>query len=551
MFDSETMQVSYSKNGQDLGVAFSVTQNLQGQVFYPTICLKNAEMAVNFGETAFEYDPPPGFVGIAKAPPSTTATAMDPPRSAHGGERRPLCIILEPARDLAEQTHDCITDFGKYLKAPTVANALFVGGVDAKAQARALREGVDIVTGTPGRITDFINSGKLSVDKVRFFVLDEADRLLDTGNQPAIMQLFRQFPKSGKGMDRLQVLMFSATLHSEEVKQLSSQICQNPIVIDLKGKGSVPDTVDHVIVRADPHEDRTWLQTAPKVPTDNVHVLDSIGPNVSTKECYSEAVKRLKPRILRRIIDAHKMDQCLIFCRTNFDCDNLETFLNQLGGGQGFRGRREHGKENPYSCAVLAGARNMHERRMALECFKAGEVRFLICTDVAARGIDIRELPYVINMTLPDRSEDYIHRVGRVGRADTMGLAISIVSTVPEKVWYCSVKGYRPWLEPDAENTRTNKEGGHTVWYDESQYLKDIEARIGHPIDTLGPDMSLPASIQARSTVAYGQQRGGGDTSQAAEHMQQIRQSVEQLARLEWEAQTSFLTLGRKFGTAR
>lgn len=114
---------------------------------------------------------------------------------------------------------------------------------------------------------------------------------------------------------------------------------------------------------------------------------------------------RLKPRLLVRIIDTFEMEQAIVFCRTNYDCDLLERFLNQVGGGSGqqFRGTMEAGKENPYSCAVLGAARDMHQRRKNLDAFKEGAVRFLICTDVAARGLDIRDLPYVINMTLPGR----------------------------------------------------------------------------------------------------------------------------------------------------
>ena len=235
--------------------------------------------------------------------------------------------------------------------------------------------------------------------------------------------------------------------------------------------------------------------------------------NSKGKECMSEAVKLLKPRVLQRIIDAFQMDQCLIFCRTNFDCDRLETFLNTLGGGQTrkkFKGKVEKGLENPYSCVVLAGARSMQERRQALAAFKEGDVRFLICTDVAARGIDIKELPFVINMCLPDLAqlEDYIHRVGRVGRADTMGLAISIVSKVPERVWYCTKKGYRPWLEPSEKNTRLIQEGGHTKWFDEPQIVKQVERRLKQKILHLNDDMSLPKAIKR---TKYGSTQGGGE----------------------------------------
>ena len=111
----------------------------------------------------------------------------------------------------------------------------------------------------------------------------------------------------------------------------------------------------------------------------------------------------------------------------------------------------------------------------------------------------VQGLPYVINMTLPDKSEDYIHRIGRVGRADTMGLAISLVSTKPEKVWYCSKKGYKPWFNPTKEDTKQ-----HAIWYDEWALLKDIEARIKHPVAPLGKDLALPAGLVPCVVLAGG-----------------------------------------------
>lgn len=435
LLDLDARQLSYTKNGKNLGVAFDIAPHLQGQVLFPAISLKNAELIMNFGATPFKYEPPSGYVGLAKAPRQHVATAQGVANIGGATDRKPLAIILEPARDLAEQTHTNVNSFKKYLQNPDIRDVLMVGGTNPKEQLKALSEGVDIVVGTPGRIIDFIEQGKLPVNAVRFFVLDEADRLLDTGNQEIILKMFRRFPKGGTGVARLQVLMFSATLHSPEVASLAKEICQNPILVDLKGKDAVPETVDHVLVHVDPKEDRSWLQTEPHVYTDGVHTVDVLGPNVDSRENWSEAVKRLKPRLLQRVIDAFNMEQVLVFCRTNFDCDNLERFLNERGGGgKRFKGKVESGVENRYSCVVLAGQRSVEERRAALKAFKEGDVRILICTDVAARGIDIQGLPYVINMTLPDRSEDYIHRVGRVGRADTMGLAISLVSTVPEKV---------------------------------------------------------------------------------------------------------------------
>ncbi|EFJ48542.1 hypothetical protein VOLCADRAFT_90875 [Volvox carteri f. nagariensis] len=561
--------VSYSKNGRHLGEAFKLPPHLQSQIFLPAICLKNAEATVNFGVTPFAHPPPPGFIAMTKAPAAWIAAAASAAAAATSSTAaaaaadgsKPDCIILEPAKDLAEQTANCFTDYGKHLHAPAIRTGLFVGGVDAVPQIRMLREGVHIAVGTPGRVIDFVESGKIPLDQVRFFVLDEADRLI-ADNPDVVTKIYNRLPKGGTGVNRLQVLLFSATLHSTEVKDMAAKICVNPILVDLKGKDAVPETVDHVLVRVNPAEDRSWLQSKPEVFTDGCHAVDCIGPSTATtRECLSEATKRLKQRLLQRLIDTLRMEQCLIFCRTNYDCDQLERFLNSLGGAGGggggeggFRGKMESGKENPYSCVVLAGARSMDERRAALSAFKDGDVRFLICTDVAARGIDIKELPYVINMTLPDKSEDYIHRIGRVGRADTMGLAISLVSEVPEKVWYCSVKGLKPWLAPDASNTKTTDKGGHTIWYDEKALLGAIETRLGRSIPSMSEDLSLPAELAERLAAGgdkYGQQRGGGVSQEVTAHLEQIAQNVQHLASLEWHVQTSFLRLKQRWQSAQ
>jgi len=453
------------------------------------------------------------------------------------------------------QTYKCILDFKTHLTAPKLSAELLVGGVDARGQLRSLAAGVDILVGTPARVIDFAESGKLAVDGIKFFVLDEADRLLDTGSRDELMKLFRMMPKSGTGQDRLQVLLFSATLHSPEIKELANVLCQNPVWVDLKGRDFVPETVDHVCVVVDPREDRSWLQAAPRTYTDNAHKHDDPpGPNSSSREAWSEAVKRLKPRVLQRLIDQHNMQQCLIFCRTNFDCDNLEKFLNELGGGRAFKGKMETGVENAYSCVVLGGARSMEERRRNLQAFKDGDVRFLICTDVAARGIDIQGLPFVINMTLPDQSEDYIHRVGRVGRADHMGLAISIVSAVEEKVWYCTKKGYKPWFDPKPADAKTHEQGGHTIWYNEPELLKACEGRVGHPIARLDEDMGLPKEIAVKMKAqggTYGEERGSGARADVMERVERLRPVVKRLADLEVEAQHSFHNMKRRFGRAK
>ena len=129
-----------------------------------------------------------------------------------------------------------------------------------------------------------------------------------------------------------------------------------------------------------------------------------------------------------KAIDTLKIDNAIIFCRTKVDCDNLEKYFNFVGKAQ----------NKDYSCVCLHGDRSPAERTDNLEAFKAKECKFLICTDVAARGIDIKGIPYLLQVTLPDDKANYLHRIGRVGRAERMGLAISFVSNVPEKVWFHS-----------------------------------------------------------------------------------------------------------------
>jgi ATP-dependent RNA helicase DDX1 len=270
---------------------------------------------------------------------------------------------------------------------------------------------------------------------LRFFLLEMLKFTSYFDDSHSSSQLHRLVSLEGRGAARLQTLMFSATLHSPEILALSKVMCSFPTWVDLKGRDSVPDTVKHLLVPIDPTRDAAlWANMRPLPPNDQVHARDGAAPSSHAPESRSLGIKCLKLLRLVELIDALKMSQCLIFCRTNLDCDNLEKFLIARGGGKAFAGRVEKGTENPYSCCVLAGMRSMEERRRNLQFFKDGDVRFLICTDVAARGLDIKNLPFVINLTLPDVAENYIHRIGRVGRADSIGLAVSFVAVEKEKV---------------------------------------------------------------------------------------------------------------------
>ena len=162
-------------------------------------------------------------------------------------------------------------------------------------------------------------------------------------------------------------------------------------------------------------------------------------------------MKIMKAEYCVAAITKFQMDHGIIFCWTKQDCDNLERHLHSLNDYRRF------------SCVCLHGDRKPQERKANLEKFKAKGVRFLICTDVAARGLDIKGLPYMINVTLPDEKSNYVHRIGRVGRAERMGLAISLVSDVREKVWYhgewCKTRGR------NCNNTRLTSEKGNTIQF--------------------------------------------------------------------------------------
>jgi ATP-dependent RNA helicase DDX1 len=169
--------------------------------------------------------------------------------------------------------------------------------------------------------------------------------------------------------------------------------------------------------------------------------------------------------------------------------------------------------------------------------FKREEVKFLICTDVAARGIDVSGLPFAINVTLPDEKSNYVHRIGRVGRAERMGLAISLVSTVPEKVWYhgewCPSRGRNCW------NTNLTSQKGCCIWYNEPQYLADIEDHLGVTIPQVGPEMDVPVD-EFDGKVVYGQKRSAQGSS-AMYHLDQTMSSLMELTALEKKAQQIYL----------
>eukprot|EP00049_Salpingoeca_infusionum_P001017 m.44229 g.44229 ORF g.44229 m.44229 type:complete len:734 (-) comp10825_c1_seq6:1035-3236(-) len=533
--DMDACTIHFSKNGQPFETAFEVPKAaLKGKPLYPACALKNAELKFNFGAQPFRFTPEKGYASLHSQVANLTLEPQKAVPTAALSSKGPVALILEPSKELASQTRRQIQMFKRHIANPPIRDCLLIGGVSAKDQLATLKKGVEVVVGTPGRILDFVNTGKLDLSRVGFFILDEVDGLLAQGHEKLIDQLYQKMPKDWLGR-RLQLIVASATLHSPLVRTFAETNMFHPTWIDLKGMDAVPDTVHHVVYHVDPRKDDSWKGAPPFLKTDGMHNSDNL-KSPQAAATLSQAVKLLKPNLLLALINKHQMDQAIVFCRTKLDCDNLEAFLKASGGGGTM--------VNEYSAVCVHGDRNVKERTANLQAFKDGEARFLICTDVAARGIDIQGIPFVVNMTLPDEKEQYVHRIGRVGRADRMGLAISLVSRVQEKVWYHSC----PSRGRGCKNTKLTTQGGCAIWYDEPQLLSDIQEHLGVVIPELDDTLEVPVN-EFDGKVVYGAAKSGKGTTYQG-HAAILAPSVRELAELEHAAQTSYLSLQVEgFGT--
>ncbi len=283
---------------------------------------------------------------------------------ANGGRRKPRALILTPTRELAAQVHDSIRGYAKYLR---IQSAVIFGGVGMGPQLDALRRGADIIVATPGRLIDHLERRTVDLSGIEILVLDEGDRMLDMGFLPAIKRILDVLPKQNR-----QTLLFSATF-AEEIKQLAAQFMRNPEEIQVAARNSIAAGVTHL-----------------------VHPVDA-------------ARKR---DLLLHLMAADSRRQTLVFSRTKHGADKLATFLEKSG----------------LRTSAIHGNKSQGARTRALKEFKSGKITVLVATDIAARGLDIDQLPVVINFDLPMVAQDYVHRIGRTGRAGAEGLAVSLVA---------------------------------------------------------------------------------------------------------------------------
>ena len=274
----------------------------------------------------------------------------------------------------------------QYAKYTKLRSAVVFGGMDMKPQTAELKAGVEVLVATPGRLLDHIEAKNAVLNQVEYVVLDEADRMLDIGFLPDLERILAYLPKQRT------TLLFSATF-SPEIKRLANSYLQNPITIEVARSNATAATVEQRFVRVGDDEKRAAL-----------HYL----------------------------IRENTVRQAFVFNNSKLGCARLARHMERDG----------------FKTAALHGDKSQDERLKALEAFKRGEVEFLVCTDVAARGLDIKDVPVVFNFDIPYNAEDYIHRIGRTGRAGAAGLAISLVGDSDARLLADIAKLTRQDLKP-------------------------------------------------------------------------------------------------------
>ncbi|MEH6344374.1 MAG: DEAD/DEAH box helicase [Bermanella sp.] len=296
-------------------------------------------------------------------------------------------LVLVPTRELAKQVADSIRSYAVHFNGAIKTVAVF-GGVSVNTQMQALRGGTDILVATPGRLLDLISSNAIKLDRVKTLVLDEADRMLSLGFTEELSKLLALMPSKSSPRNK-QTLLFSATF-PEQVTTLTQELLNNPVEIQVQSSDA-----------------STLVQ---RVFTVN---------------------KGEKTVVLAHLIKQHQWSQTLIFVNAKNSCEHLADKLSKRG----------------ITAEVFHGDKGQGARSRVLEAFKAGEIEVLIATDIAARGLDIEKLPVVINFDLPRSPTDYMHRIGRSGRAGEVGLALSLIDHEDYHHFKIIEKKNKVWLE--------------------------------------------------------------------------------------------------------
>jgi ATP-dependent RNA helicase RhlE len=369
--------------------------------------------------------------------------------------RHPVrALILAPTRELAMQVHESVVTYSKHLPLRSVC---IYGGVDIKPQIAELRAGREIVIATPGRLLDHVEQKTVSFNFVEVLVLDEADRMLDMGFIPDIKRILAMLPTAR------QSLLFSATF-SNEIKKLADSMLKEPQLIEVARRNAVSETITHRVYPV-----------------------------------ASDLKRSLLVHLLTHQIGDREPGQVLVFVGTKFGASRLAVYLERQG----------------IAADAIHGDKSQAQRTDALEGFKSGKIRVLVATDVAARGLDIDDLPHVINYELPHTAEDYVHRIGRTGRAGKTGDATSLVAPeesghlaeieklIKKQIERHEISGFDPGAPGARSSERDRPPGrsagksagaGHRREHEEHRREKEREVRQREPATSRLPPPHLPAA---------------------------------------------------------
>jgi ATP-dependent RNA helicase RhlE len=333
-------------------------------------------------------------LGIAKTGSGKTASYALPilnklQKGAIPKNRHVDVLVLVPTRELAEQVKDVFQQFGSSLPERMKTLAVY-GGVSINPQMQALNS-VNVLVATPGRLLDLIESKSVHLSEIKTLVLDEADKMLSMGFKEEIDRIFKLLPS------RRQNLLFSATL-SEDIEAINQVILKEPVIIKIEAE------------------------------KDSIELINQIGYWVSEEK---------KGPLLRYLIKDGELKQVLVFTASTYKADNVADKL----------------RNNGIDASAIHSKKSQTARLSALKRFKEGSLRVLVATDLLARGIDIEFLPHVINYELPRSPKDYVHRIGRTGRAENPGQAISLITPEEQHHFKIIQKKMKKWVDMvDSEN---------------------------------------------------------------------------------------------------
>jgi superfamily II DNA/RNA helicase len=389
------------------------------------------------------------IIGIAQTGTGKTASFVLPMltllENGRARARMPRTLILEPTRELAAQVAE---NFEKYGKNHRISMALIIGGVSFEEQNKKLDRGVDVLIATPGRLLDQIERGKIMLNGVEILVIDEADRMLDMGFIDDIEKICGRLPP------RRQTMLFSATM-SKEIERLTKKFLNDPVHIQSTSQSSTAETIDQKLVR--------------------------VGSKPEDK----------RDALRERIKAADGLTNAIIFCNRKRDVATLARSLERHG----------------FSAGALHGDMDQKSRTETLDAFKNDKLTLLVASDVAARGLDIPAVSHVFNFDVPVHAEDYVHRIGRTGRAGRSGVAYTLVSPADTKhldailkliqrpIEYLGDAGKRPAAQPAAEVTTTAESG-------EARPARPARTRRGGPRTRPQAETAAPVSVPAAAPVA-------------------------------------------------